>query len=81
MQYYAQPKLQAEHMDSLPLTDDRPTRQHLDEISRELNENVMINDVAFRFQSHDTYIGTYIENNGTTYCLCFCLFLYAIVHV
>lgn len=52
----------ADNMDSLPLADGRHTKEHLEELSRELNETVAITDVAFRFQpADDVYIGTFVQ--------------------
>jgi len=51
-----------ESMETLPLGDGRPTKEHLEDLSKELNETVSITDVAFRFQPPDgTYLGTFVQ--------------------
>lgn len=60
-----QPNLCAQHMDTLPLSDGRTTKEHLSEISRSLGENVGIREVAYRFQPPgDNYIGTFVQGTG-----------------
>ncbi|ESO12886.1 hypothetical protein HELRODRAFT_159474 [Helobdella robusta] len=56
------PKISAQHTDTLPLSDGRMTKTHLLEVSKTLNESILLTDVAYKFQQDDTYIGTYVRD-------------------
>jgi translation elongation factor EF-Ts len=52
----------ADNMDTLPLSDGRQTKEHLEELSQQVNETVALTDVAFRMQPPDgVYLGTFVQ--------------------